>query len=217
MKSLITFVTLALLSVCLGAQASLVTIDATTSGCNGGPNGQACSNGPTNMFSGATVNLINPVKLTLDPGIYSITNGDLSGTYSAWRFNSGANWAWNFGIATDNGNGTGNVFFSGWSAGVYSNQAAMASSNGANYGGPNGPTAPQLSPSGGPGQYYAMFTLSEKTTLAFFILDYYLPDNAGGVMLNINSITTVPVPAAVWLFSSALVGIGIFGKRRETT
>jgi len=149
------------------AQATIVNIDATVSGCSGGPNGQACSGGAANMFPGATVNLINPETLTLGPGTYTITNGDLTGQYSAWRFNSGANWVWNFGITTDNGNGTGNVFFVGGSDGIFTTQAGSAGAHSGNYGGPGGPILPLLDATGGPDNYFATFTLASTTTLDF--------------------------------------------------
>ena len=81
------------------------------------------------MFPGATVNLINPETLTLGPGTYTITNGDLTGQYSAWRFNGAPNWVWNFGITTDNGNGTGNVFFVGGSGGIFYNPGGFSGSS----------------------------------------------------------------------------------------
>lgn len=31
-----------------------------------------------------------------------------------------------------------------------------------------------------------------------------------------NNVSAVPVPAAIWLFGSALAGLGVFGKRRQT-
>jgi hypothetical protein len=34
---------------------------------------------------------------------------------------------------------------------------------------------------------------------------------------NVGSVTTVPVPAAVWLFGSALAGMGLFGRRSKET
>ena len=158
------------------------------------------------MFAGTPVNLISPVTLTLGPGTYTITNGALTGDYSAWRFNGGNNWAWNFGITTDNNNGTGNVFFAGGSEGSTSSQSAMANSTGTNFGGPGTPLAPIGT--GGPSQYSANFVLAATTKLDFFVLDYDLSDNLGGVALTVTCVsdcpTTAPVPAPV-------VGAGIPG------
>jgi hypothetical protein len=197
------------------AQAVTIYISGTGSGCSGGPNGQACSNGAQNMFAGSTVNLISPVTETFDAGTYTITNGDLTGDFSGWRFNGAPNWVWNFGITTDNGNGTGNVFLVGGSGGIFGTQAGIAQSNGANYGGSGGPVLPLLSPSGGPSQYSLTFTLAAATTLNFFVLDYYLPDNAGGVALKIDEVGQVPLPAALPLFASALIGGGVMAWRKK--
>ncbi len=192
------------------AQAIIINIDATVSGCSGG---NACSMGAQYLPPNATVNLINPQTYTFGPGTYTITNGDLTGNYSAWRYNGAANWVWNFGITTDNGNGTGNVFFVGGSGGIYSTQAGSAGAHAGNYGGPGGPVLPLLDPTGGPDNYLATFTLASTTTLNFFVLDYYGPDNAGGVSLNIAG--GVPEPSTWAMMILGFAGVGFVAYRRR--
>ena len=199
------------------AKAITLNISGTTSGCYGGPNGQACSNGAENLPAGALVNLINPVQLTLGPGTYSITNGATTGPFSGWRYNGGNNWVWNYGIAIDNGNGTGNIFHVAYAVGQFSTQAGIANSNVATKGGPGGPDSilPVLSLTGGPGAYLDQIILTQTLTLSFFVLDYYLPDNAGGVSLNISGgPSSVPLPAALPLLLAGLGGLGAMSRWR---
>lgn len=202
------------------ASAVTVYIEGNGSGCNGGHFGPACANGPQYLYQGDTINVINPVQVTLGPGLYTITNAapitdpNSNPHYWAWNYSSG--WAWNWGIATDNGNGTGNVFFLGYSGGTSGSQAGMASSHNGNYGGP-GPNAP---PAGGtgPADYSASFILLATTTLDFFVMDYYLPDNGGGIALNINGPpSATPLPAALPLFAGGLGVVGWAMRRRKKT
>ncbi len=53
------------------------------------------------------------------------------------------------------------------------------------------------------------FTLSSDGYVKFFIKDNPISDNRGGISLKINS---VPIPGALWLFGSGLVGL--IGLRR---
>lgn len=64
-----------------------------------------------------------------------------------------------------------------------------------------------------------LFTLGASTSNASIIFDHAGGDNLGllldNVSLNAANVSSVPVPAAVWLFSSALIGLG--AKRRRLT
>ncbi|MBI5418085.1 PEP-CTERM sorting domain-containing protein [Candidatus Poribacteria bacterium] len=57
------------------------------------------------------------------------------------------------------------------------------------------------------------FTLNNTTTLDFMIRDYYLPDNAGGVALNIHA---APEPSTFILFiiGGGLVGMVTYKRKR---
>lgn len=190
------------------ARATTVYIDSIVSGC--GPGGGACVNGVANLPPGATVNLIDPEKLTLGPGTYSITNAATTGYYSAWNFSSG--WVWSFGVTTDNGNGTGNVFYVGFGTNVHSTQSDAATAQEGFYGGPGGPSPPQLSATDSVANFLGTFTLASTTTLDFFTLDYYPYDNSGGVALNINS-TATPLPSTWLMLLSGFAALGFFAYR----
>ncbi len=193
------------------AKSTTVYIDGTVSGCYGG-DGSACANGAQHLPPGQTVNLINPVTLTLGPGTYTITNGALTGYYSAWNFSGG--WVWNWVIATDNNDGTGDVFRVGYSGYVYGTQSAAAAAHDGNYFGLGGPAAPLVDPTGGPDNFSETFTLLATTKLDFFVMDYYMPDNNGGVALNIDAVAT-PLPATLPLFAGGLGVLGWIARRRK--
>ena len=193
------------------ARATTVLIDSTVTGCFNGSG--ACGGGPANLPPGALVNLINPATLTLGPGTYSITNAALTGYYSAWNFSSG--WVWSFGITTDNNDGTGNVFHLGYVGGVFGSQVDAATIHAGTWGGPGGPTGNLLNPTANAAEFYDTFTLAATTKLDFFTLDYYPYDNAGGVALEITSLSQTPLPAALPLFAGGLGALGLLGWRRR--
>lgn len=59
--------------------------------------------------------------------------------------------------------------------------------------------------------YSDTFTINgDGTVVSFFIYDDILTDNRGGVSL---AVTQVPLPAAAWLFGSALIGLGWVRRR----
>ncbi len=72
---------------------------------------------------------------------------------------------------------------------------------------------------------YAYFTIKKSTELAFFKNDGSVPvtfslsggnssaDNKWSHVTGFGAV--VPIPAAVWLFGSALVGIAGLGYRRQ--
>ena len=100
------------------AQAATINIVATQAGCGDGSN---CFGAADNLTANELVTLgASPILHTFGPGTYTIANGDLNGPLSAWRYDGGPDWAWNFGIATYNGNNTSNLFAVGGSAGISS-------------------------------------------------------------------------------------------------
>jgi hypothetical protein len=197
------------------AEATTVNIDATAWGCT------TCYGGPPSLgHVGATVTLVNngksgPLQLTLGPGTYRITNAWPSpGDYSAWRYDGGASdWAWNYVIASDNGNNTANVVKVGYmtraSGGLTSPGAWESATDLDSYYWDNG--AHLVSTGISEADYYDTFTLSAATTLDFFVVDGYMNDNAGGVSLNI---TRTPIPATLPLFGTAVAGLAFAARRR---
>ncbi len=202
----------ALLAISAEAKATTVSIDSTVSGCSGGSDGQACSDGSAHLFPGDRVSLIDPVTVTLGAGAYTITDAATSGYYSAWNFSGG--WVWNWAATTDNGDGTGDVFLVGASGNIYGSQSAAAGAHDGNYGGPGGPTLPLLDPTGGPDNYSLSFTLPMTTKLDFFTIDYYLPDNAGGVALDISA--AAPEPSTWAMLTIGFAGLGGLARRRRS-
>ena len=157
------------------------------------------------------------LQRTLGPGTYSITNGATSGTYSAFRYDGGdTDWAWNFVIGIDNGDGTASTFKVGWAdAYAYSSQAGVAGATGI---GTN--SFQTLLSATSTATYYDIFTLAATMTLDFYIIDGYLDDNIGGVALTITQIDATPLPAALPLLGSGLGMLGLLGwrqKRRAAT
>ena len=113
------------------------------------------------------------------------------------------NWVWSFLIADD---ATGKVLIDDFVSGVQPTQAAMAGLTGvATWDG-----LTQLSGTSTQG-FTVTFTLTQTTTLDFLIDDYYLPDNGGGVALNIapaSSGSSIPEPSSLVL---SLILIGTLG------
>jgi hypothetical protein len=118
-----------------------------------------------------------------------------SGYYSAWNFQghrTTPNWVWSFIIADD---ATSTVIDDGWVSNVQSTQATMAALTGTTT--HEGLT--QL-PARSTASFADTLVLSHSTTLDFLIDDHYLPDNGGGVALDIEP---VPEPST---FALAALG-----------
>jgi hypothetical protein len=135
-----------------------------------------------------------PVELTLLAGTYKITNayGLPGADYSAWSYNvSTSSWGWAFVMADA---ATHNVILYG-EAGRGSSAAQVAAL----------PAVQAFSQS---------FKLTDTTTLLFTLRDYFVPDNAGGISLNVKPIAAVPLPATAWLFLTGLfAGLRLLTKR----
>jgi hypothetical protein len=202
MKSLLK-TALALIPLAVGttASAQIVNVDASVTGC---ANFAACSGAhlPAGAFIG---DLLSPVQLILGPGTYTITNASLlpgaDPQYSAWRFNGADNWVWAFMMIND---ADKTVIVEGCcGAQVYNSQAAAAAD----------PFAQN---------FFASFTLATTTTLDFITEDYYPPDNAGGVSLDIEpasktpiSTSAAPEPATLALLFPGVLLMGGMARRRR--
>lgn len=198
------------------AKAASVFIDA-------GPTGWGCTTcyGGPGIFGGpgAVVTLTNagksgPLQLTLAAGTYAITNAAATGNYAAWRYDGGADWAWNFVIAKDLGANTAQVLYVGWAGDRHYDSAADII----------GDTLPTyafqtvLNPATKLADYYGTFTLAQTTTLDFFVIDGYLPDNIGGVGLNIDPVVAaVPEPSTWAMLMLGFAGVGFMAYRRRNT
>ncbi len=197
----------ALAGCCSAANADIIYINAQVNGAS------TAGGGPTNpdVLPGAYLPDIYAPKnqLTLTAGTYLVTNAATSGTYSAWNyegFPSSSNWAWSFLIADDQ---TSTVLVDGWVDGTASTQAGVAGLTGITTW--NGNTL--LSATSTAGFTYTL-TLAQTTTLDFLIDDYYLPDNGGGVALNISPLAppSAPEPSTLTLFGIAAATIGIWRR-----
>jgi hypothetical protein len=187
------------LSIGTTAHAQIVNVNAALSGCVDPSKCGGSPHEPAGAFIGA---LQNPVQLLLDAGTYTITNASgLVGAnpdYTAWRFNAANNWVWSFMMIND---ADKTVIVQGCCGpAVFSTQAAAASDSFAQ-------------------DYFTTFTLSATTTLDFITEDYFPPDNAGGVSLNIRPASTTtdaaPEPETLALLRPGLAVIGGVARRKR--
>lgn len=218
-KLTLSVVAIGLTMLAITARAGVIDINATVSGCS------QCS-GVSQVTPGTTItDLYSPVQLALGPGTYSVTNAATTGMYSAWNFEGpvSGNWVWSFVAAIDNGGGTGTSILddyiggdASYPSGVYATQALAAGATGINtY--DNSTVLSGMSTAG----FVDSFTLASAKTVDFFIDDYGLYDNAGGVALNItctsgaclSATSGVPEPASIGLTLAGLVGFAIAWRR----
>jgi hypothetical protein len=207
---------LALLAAAAIAQAGqVVDIDSQKWGCNqcSGPQNVNPGTAVTPFYTGGATGLL---QLTLGAGTYTIANADPLGTdyYSAWNFQgypSTGNWAWSFMIAND---ATDKVLMDDYIGAVQATQLAMSDLTGqATYDGQSpGTLLPATSTAG----FTDTLTLSVTTTLDFFVDDYALGDNGGGVALSITPVTpsSVPEPGTVGGTLAGLALLAIAVRRR---
>jgi hypothetical protein len=195
--------------------ATIVDILGTVSGCN-------ICNSPENILPGTTfaaTGLQSPVTQTFAAGTYTVTNGDpwtgTANTYSAWAFNgngNGGNWVWSFVVASVTA-GTATILMDDYANFTGSTQAGEAALTGV----PDYDGNTLLSSTSVAG-FSDTLTLASATTLYFFIDDYFLPDNAGGVALNITPVgSSVPEPSSFIPLGIALLGLAAFGMLRQPT
>jgi hypothetical protein len=142
---------------------------------------------------GQHINLIGaPVTLALDAGTWRVTNaaGLPGALFSAWSYNVGtSSWAWAFVAADD---ATRRVLFYA-EAGGGSSAAAVAA-------------LPAVQ------NFRHEFTLAAPTTLVFTLRDYYVPDNAGGISIDVSP---VPEPGPAALLAAGLALLGWRARRRR--
>ncbi len=197
-----------LLAGCLSAAATtVVDIDSQKYGCS------QCS-GPQNVLPGTVLSdIYTPsLQLTLGPGTYTFTNGDPNGTdyYSAWNFNgypTSGNWVWSFIVAND-ANST--VLMDDYTGGIWSTQSGAANATAiTTY---DGNTV--LSGTSAAG-FIDHLTLGSTTTLDFFIDDYALGDNGGGVAVAISGSGAAPEPASWLLMGVAIAALLVIRRRRQ--
>jgi hypothetical protein len=175
-----------------GSRAAIINIDATRYGF-------AFPTDPAPTPGQTITPITNPPgqplnQMTFAAGTYQITNGTgrpgADSNFTGWRFNSNPNWVWNFVIAD---NATNKVVFYGEADGVQGTQAAIAAQ-------------PAVQ------NYLATFTLPATTTLNFMIRDYFLPDNAGGMALNLQ---LIPEPSGGVLVLVATMFVGRRSRKRR--
>jgi hypothetical protein len=202
------------------ARAGVIDINATVSGCS------QCS-GVSQVTPGTTItDLYSPVQVTLGPGTYSVTNAATTGMYSAWNFEGpvSSNWVWSFVAAIDTGGGTGTSILddyiggdASYPSGVYATQALAAGATGID-------TYDNMTVLSGTSTagFVDSFVLASTKTVDFFIDDYGLGDNAGGVALNIacssgaclsSQTSGVPEPGSIGLTLAGLVGFAAAWRR----
>ena len=205
-------VIIALFSIALAHAGTVIDIDAMKYGCS------QC-NSPTNIEPGTTVSPFftggasSLLQLTLGPGTYTITNADPNGSdyFSAWNFNgypTSGNWVWSFVVANS---ATDQVLMDDFVSPIEGTQSAMSNLTGTTTF--DGLT--QLSATSTAG-FTDTLTLASITTLDFFIDDFALGDNGGGVALNISGQTSgAPEPGTAAMLLGALVVLGFRAVRPQ--
>lgn len=130
------------------------------------------------------------LQLTLDPGVYRISNATgmvgADPSFTGWNFSGG--WVWSVVVADAT---THQVVYYADRGGVQGSQAGIAAQ-------------PDVQ------SFQDLFILTQPTTLDFMIRDYYLPDNAGGVAVDVSPVPELPVPA---LLALGLAGVGLWRRR----
>jgi hypothetical protein len=168
--------------------------------------------------------LIDPVQVTLGAGTYSVTDAwseahglEPGALYDAWNFEAGnsTGWAWHWKVLTDDGSDGSTIDSANYASHLLQDidptQEFATETEAADFG-----TTTSI----------ANIVLSGTTTLDFVVNDYDLNDNAGGVSLDIACVSgacstsaggtnSVPEPASMTLFGSALFALGALRYRKR--
>ena len=211
LKRALCFLSVLLAAVAISSASSTVTINSLVQGASG------------NTTPGGVVTLFSPTtgQLTLGPGTYIITDAALTGLDSAWSSHYDSNnlnngtWNWDFGVAN---NATGVVLledYVGTAPGTgqtFASQTAAAGATGIQiYSGStllSGETSLAL--------FSDTLTLAATTTVDFYVLDNYVPDNFGGIALNVAQLSTeVPEPAIPLLIGTGLAALAFYRRKRH--
>jgi hypothetical protein len=203
--------------IVLGAALAL-TLTAVTAKANTIVNINATANGEqtggVNCSIACEGALIDPVQVTLGPGTYifndawSPTGGLEAGAlYDAWNFEAGnpVAWAWHWKVFRDDGSDGSTINPDNYNsfilADVDSTEAFPTEYAAAVFGAATPPT---------------VLTFTHTTTLDFVVNDYYLPDNAGGVSLDISKVSSTPEPASLLLILTGAAGVGARLRGRKS-
>jgi hypothetical protein len=187
-----------LLAMPAAASAVIVNIDATHgfTYVPGGGSDPAPVPGEQIAFIGM------PPTVSLAAGTYTITNATgkpgADPNLSAWCYNIYTqSWTWGFVIATSGG--TVIDYESAGNGG--SSQASVASQSAVQ-------------------NFSSTLTLATPTVIAFTLRDYYVPDNAGGIALDIEPqsvVVPVPEPATWAMMLAGFGGLGAALRWRRTS
>lgn len=199
MKSWLLVVPLVLMAPTT-ASAVIVNVDA-THGFNyvpGGGSDPAPTPGEQIAFIGS------PPTVSLAAGTYTITNAigkpGADPDLTAWSYNLyTSSWAWGFVVATPNADPSTGTVLDYENAGYGNSKAEVAA-------------LPAVQ------SFSSTLTLAASTVVAFTLRDYYVPDNGGGVALDIepSGATAVPEPAT-WTLMLAGFGLAGAALRRHRT
>jgi hypothetical protein len=160
--------------------------------------------------------LIDPVQVTLGPGTYVITDAyspatglEAGALYDAWNFEAGNDdaWVWHWKALTDDGSDGSTI-----NQGNYASHLLLDidSANPVdNF------TSEAAAAAFGAATPSSTFTLTAPTTVDFVVNDDYLPDNAGGVSLNIEAVSAAPEPSSWTLMIAGTGLVGAMLRRRR--
>ena len=186
---------------CLTLSAGLARADIIVN-ISGTANGEQVGNQSCSITCNGA--LIDPVQVTLGPGTYLITDAwsptNSTALYGSWNFEAGnpTAWSWHWKVLYDDGDDGATIDPSNYASHLIADvdpteafsTAAAAALFGYN-------TAP------------LQIALSSTTTLDFIVNDYYLPDNAGGVSLDVHDeFSSVPEAPTWTMMIAGLAGLG---------